>query len=108
MDSQLAEKGTIVLRQAGVAEIRKTLEQKLTSSDVERLQLKFQDEGRLPAAAIIRVEGVELRLEKDEFDGYWTIATNEGAPRLLDRLRENDIGSQMFFALQQSVAQLRG
>lgn len=97
-----------VLRQAGVAEIRKTLEQKLTSVDAQKLQLKFEEEGQLPAAAIVQVEGVELRLEKDQFDGCWTIATNEGTPRLLDRLDEAQLGSRMLFTLEQSVAQLRG
>ena len=96
-----------MLRQAGVVEIRKTLEQKLSTGDVERLNLKFEDAGQLPAAAIVQVEGVELRLEKDEFDGCWTIATNEGSPRLLDRLEENQLGSRMFFTLEQTVAQLR-
>ena len=82
-------------RQAGVAELRSTLEQKLNSNDAERLELKYEDAGKLPAAAIVRVEGVELRLEKDYFDGCWTIATNEGSPRLLDRVEENQIGSRI-------------
>ncbi len=98
----------IVLRQAGVAELRSTLEQKLTSNDVQRLELKYEDEGNLPAAAIVRVEGVELRLEKDYFDGCWTIATNENSPRLLDRVEEDQLGSSMFVMLEQSVAQLLG
>ena len=97
----------IVLRQAGVAELRTTLEQKLTSIDAQRLELKYEDAGKLPAAAIVRVEGMELRLEKDYFDGCWTIATNERSPRLLDRLEENQLGSRMLFMLEQSVAQLR-
>lgn len=96
-----------MLRQAGVAEIRNTLEQRLSSTDVERLQLKYEDEGRLPAAAIVRVEGVEFRLEKDYFDGCWTIATNEGDPRLLNRLQESQLGSRMFSMLEQTAAQLR-
>ena len=96
-----------MLRQAGVAEIRKTLEMKLTSIETQRLQLKYEEEGLLPAAAIVRVEGVELRLEKDYFDGCWTVATNEGAPRLLNRLEENQLGPRMVFVLAQSVAQLR-
>ncbi len=94
--------------QAGVLELRKALEQKLSSSDLQRLQLKFEEAGPLPAAAIVKIEGVELRLEKDEFDGCWTIATNEGAPRLLDRMEEHQLGPQMYFALEQSVEQLRG
>lgn len=98
----------IMLRQADVAEIRRALEQKLSSNDAQRLQLKFENAGELPAAAIVKVEGVELRLEKDEFDGCWTITTNEGTPRLLDRFEENLLGTGMFFALEQSVAQLRG
>jgi hypothetical protein len=101
------EKEPIVLRQAGVAEIRTLLENKLTSTDVERLQLKYEDEGRLPAAAIVCVDGFEFRLEKDHFDGCWTIATNEGDPRLLDRLEESQLASRMLLALEQSVAQLR-
>jgi len=97
-----------MLRQAGVREIRKALEGRLSVNDFQRLQLKFEDAGQLPAAAIVNVEGVELRLEKDEFDGCWTIATNEGAPRLLDRFEERQIGSSIFVTLEQSVAQLRG
>lgn len=98
----------VVLRQAGIAEIRSTLEKKLTSFEVQRLHLKFQEEGALPAAAIVRVEGIELRLEKDQFDGRWTIATNEGEPRLLDRFDEDQLGPSMVFALEQSVEHLRG
>lgn len=97
----------MVLRQAGIAELRSTLEQKLTSDDAQRLELKYEDAGKLPAAAIVRVEGMELRLEKDYFDGRWTIATNERSPRLLDRVEENQLGSRMVFMLEQSVAQLR-
>ncbi len=96
-----------MLRQAGMTEIRRALEQRLSSDDLRRLQLKFEEAGQLPAAAIVKIEGVELRLEKDEFDGYWTIATNETSPRLLDRFEENLIGTSMFFTLEQSVAQLR-
>lgn len=96
-----------MLRQAGVAEIRKTLEKKLTSDEFERLHLKYEDEGSLPAAAIVNVEGFELRLEKDYFDGCWTIATNEGAPRLLNRMEENQLGPRMVGVLVESVAQLR-
>ncbi len=96
-----------MLRQAGVAEIRRTLEMKLTSTEAQRLQLKYEEEGVLPAAAIVRVEGVELRLEKDYFDGFWTVATNEGAPRLLDRLDETQLGPRIGSVLAQSVAQLR-
>jgi hypothetical protein len=81
---------------------------KLAAADLQRLHLTYQDEGELPAAAIVRVHGVELRLEKDYFDGYWTIATNEGEPRLLDRMDENQLGPATVFALEQSVAQLRG
>jgi hypothetical protein len=54
------------------------------------------------------VQGVELRLEKDYFDGRWTIATNEGAPRLLDRVAESELGPWMLLTLQNSVAQLLG
>jgi len=97
-----------MLRQAGMTEIRRALEQKLSFNDLLRLDLKFEEAGRLPAAAIVMVEGVELRLEKDEFDGCWTIATNEGAPRLLNRVEENQLGARIFFALEQSVAHLRG
>ncbi len=99
--------GGKMLRQAGMTEIRRALEQRLSSDDLRRLQLKFEEAGQLPAAAIVKIEGVELRLEKDEFDGYWTIATNETSPRLLDRFEENLIGTSMFFTLEQSVAQLR-
>lgn len=102
------QRTSIVLRQADVAEIRKTLGEKLTSSDAQRLELKYEAAGMLPAAAIVRVEGVELRLEKDYFDGCWTVATNEGSPRLLDRLEENQLGARMLPVLEQSVAQLRG
>lgn len=98
----------VVFRQAGLKEIRTALEERLNASDAERLHLKFEDEGRLPAAAIVNIEGVELRLEKDYFDGLWTIATNEGTPRLLDRINENQLGAAMFSALQNSVAQLLG
>ena len=104
----LESRKCVVLRQAGIAEIRNTLEKKLTSSDVQRLHLKYQDEGVLPAAAIVSVEGIELRLEKDHFDGCWTIATNEGEPRLLNRMDENQLGPSMVFTLEQSVAQLLG
>lgn len=97
-----------MLRQADINELRNTIEMKLTPADLQRLQVRYQDEGQLPAAAIVRVQGVELRLEKDYFDGCWTIATNEGEPRLLDRMEENQLGTSMFFALEQSVAQLRG
>jgi hypothetical protein len=97
-----------VLRQAGVKEIRDAIETRLTASDLQRLHLTYQEEGHLPAAAIVRVLGVELRLEKDYFDGCWTIATNEGEPRLLTRMDENQLGPAMVFALEQSVAQLRG
>lgn len=97
-----------MLRQADINELRNTIEMKLTPADLQRLQVRYQDEGQLPAAAIVRVQGVELRLEKDYFDGCWTIATNEGEPRLLDRMEENQLGPSMFFALEQSVAQLRG
>jgi hypothetical protein len=75
--------------------------------DLQRLQLKYEDAGRLPAAAIVQVKGVELRLEKDYFDGCWTVATNEGAPRLLDRLNENELGPRILLMLEQSVALLR-
>ncbi len=95
-----------MFRQAGITEIRNTLERKLTTADVQRLQLKYEDEGTLPAAAIVRLEGVELRLEKDYFDGGWTIATNEGEPRLLLRMDEKDLGS-MLLAIDQSIEQLR-
>ena len=95
-----------MLRQANVAEIRRTLEQKLSTLDVQRLCMKFQDAGVLPAAAIVQVNGVELRLEKDEFDGCWTIATNDRMPRLLDRLPETELGPSIYFTLEQSVAQL--
>lgn len=97
-----------MLRQASVTEIRNTLERKLTATEVMRLQLKYEEEGVLPAAAIVRVEGIELRLEKDHFDGCWTIATNEGQPRLLDRMDENQLGPSMIFTLEQSIAQLLG
>jgi hypothetical protein len=96
-----------VLRQASVNELRTTIETKLTASDLERLHVSYEDEGELPAAAIVRVQGVELRLEKDYFDGCWTIATNEGEPRLLDRMDESQLGPAMVYALEQSVAQLR-
>ena len=96
-----------MLRQAGVAEIRQTLENKLTSQDAQRLQLKYEDEGRLPAAAIVRVEDVEFRLEKDYFDGRWTVATNEGDPRLLDRIDENQLATWVTVMLEQSFAQRR-
>ena len=75
-----------VSRQASIAELRSTLEEKLNASVAEKLDLKYEDAGKLPAAAIVCVEGIELRLEKDYFDGCWTIATNEGSPRLLDRV----------------------
>ena len=96
-----------MLRQAGVAELRSTLETRLTATEANRLHLKFEEEGKLPAAAIVRVEGVELRLEKDYFDGCWTVATNEGVPRLLDRIDENQLGPRIGFVLAHSVAQLR-
>lgn len=95
-------------RQAGISEIRHVLEQKLTSHEAQHLQLTYEDEGRLPAAAIVRVKGIELRLEKDHFDGCWTVATNEGAPRLLNRLDQNQLGPRMIMTLQESVEQLRG
>lgn len=98
----------LVFRQANITEIRNTLERKLDSLDAERLQLKYEDEGSLPAAAIVQVQGVELRLEKDYFDGRWTIATNEGAPRLLDRMEESELGTSMVLTLENSVAQLLG
>ena len=96
-----------MLKQAGLLEIRSAIEQNLNASDAERLHLKYEEEGRLPAAAIVRVSGVELRLEKDYFDGRWTIATNERSPRLLNRISESELGSAMFFVLQDS-AQLLG
>jgi hypothetical protein len=98
----------VVLRQASINELRNTIEMKLAAADLQRLHLTYQDEGVLPAAAIVRVQGVELRLEKDYFDGCWTIATNEGEPRLLDRMDENQLGPATVFALEQSVVQLRG
>ena len=55
----------------------------------------------------MNVEGIELRLEKDYFDGQWTIATNERAPRLLDRVDEQQIGPMMVYVLARRVAQLR-
>ncbi len=97
-----------MLRQAGITEIRNTLEKMLTTTDAQRLHLKYEEEGTLPAAAIVRVEGVELRLEKDHFDGCWTIATNEGHPRLLDRMDETALGPSIVFTLEQSVAHLLG
>lgn len=97
----------IVSRQANVAELRNTLEERLNASVAERLQLKYEDEGKLPAAAIVNVEGIELRLEKDYFDGQWTIATNEHTPRLLDRVDEQQIGPMMVYVLARRVAQLR-
>jgi hypothetical protein len=102
------QRESLVLRQAGVTEIRNLLENKLTATDVERLHLKYEDEGRLPAAAIVQVDGFEFRLEKDYFDGCWTIATNEGDPRLIDRLEESQLASKMLGMLEHSVAQLRG
>lgn len=101
------DEDSIVSRQAGIAELRSTLEEKLNASVAQKLELTYEDAGKLPAAAIVRIEGIELRLEKDYFDGCWTIATNEGSPRLLDRVEEHQIGPMMVYVLEQRVAQLR-
>jgi hypothetical protein len=97
-----------MMSQAGIAEIRSTLERILSVAEARRLQLRYEEPGDLPAAAIVQVKGVELRLEKDYPDELWTIATNDATPRLLDRINEQALASEIVKILEQSVARFGG
>lgn len=92
--------------QANLLEIRHAIDEMLNASDAERLALKYEPEGSLPAAAIVRIDGVELRLEKDCFDGLWTVATNESAPRLLDRVSNCEMRKSVLRTLRRSLHHL--
>jgi hypothetical protein len=96
------------MTQAGVAELRSTLDRILGVAEARLLELKYVEPGVLPAAAIVRVKGVELRLEKDYPDELWTIATNDATPRLLDRINERTLTNGLVKILEQYVARFGG
>ena len=81
------------LFQESASQLRNILQNRLNDEDFSRWIVGFDERGALPAAAIIEIQGLQLRLEKDLFDGRWTIATNEEIPRLIERLDDADIGN---------------
>ncbi len=91
---------------ANAGELRALMERHFQEDDLHDLKLRFVKGGELPDAAVLEVDGCELRLERDYLDGMWTVATNEVCPRLLTRFEDAQLGSPLVAILRECRRQL--
>lgn len=85
----------------GLDTLHRDLLQRLSPEFRRRLRLLYEPaQGGRPAAIIIHYSGRAFRLEHDISDGKWTVATDEDAPRLLDRISDEGFEAALRLAFE--------
>lgn len=87
----------------GLDALHRFMTQNLGAEFRKTVRLLYEPgEDKFPAV-ILHYSGHVFRLEPDDFDNKWTLATDEDCPRLLDRISKENFESALRRALDLEI-----